>query len=104
MKSEIKKAVISVASLGTRVLPATKAISKELLPIYNRPLIHHVIDEAVQAGIEEIIFVTRSGKEAIQDHFEANFDCGSKKGFIGANIAFAKKDSSMARYMKEILK
>jgi UTP--glucose-1-phosphate uridylyltransferase len=74
MNLKIKKAVIPVAGLGTRMLPATKAIPKELLPIYDRPLIQHVVEEAIEAGISEIILVTRSGKEAIENHFDANYE------------------------------
>ena len=70
----IYKAVIPVAGLGTRMLPATKAIPKELLPIYDRPLIEHVVKEAIDGGINEIIFITRSGKEAIENHFDANYE------------------------------
>lgn len=70
----IKKAIIPVAGLGTRMLPATKAIPKELLPILDKPLIQFVVEEAISAGIKEIIFVTRSGKEAIENHFDNNFE------------------------------
>ncbi len=70
----IKKAVIPVAGLGTRMLPATKAIPKELLPVYDRPIIEHVVKEAIAAGIMEIILVTRSGKEAIENHFDAHYE------------------------------
>ncbi|MDB4035264.1 UTP--glucose-1-phosphate uridylyltransferase [Pseudomonadales bacterium] len=74
MKKAIRKAVIPVAGLGTRMLPATKAIPKELLPVYDRPIIEHVVKEAVAAGITEIILVTRSGKEAIENHFDAHYE------------------------------
>jgi len=74
MIANIKKAVIPVAGLGTRILPATKAIPKELLPIYDRPIIEHVVKEAIAAGITEIILVTRSGKEAIENHFDAHYE------------------------------
>ena len=70
----VYKAVIPVAGLGTRMLPATKAIPKELLPIYDRPLIEHVVKEAIEGGIREIILVTRSGKEAIENHFDAHYE------------------------------
>ena len=70
----VYKAVIPVAGLGTRMLPATKAIPKELLPIYDRPLIEHVVKEAIDGGIREIILVTRSGKEAIENHFDAHYE------------------------------
>ena len=74
MVAKIKKAVIPVAGLGTRMLPATKAIPKELLPVFDRPIIEHVVKEAISGGISEIILVTRSGKEAIENHFDANFE------------------------------
>ena len=74
MIANIKKAVIPVAGLGTRMLPATKAIPKELLPVYDRPIIEHVVKEAIAAGITEIILVTRSGKEAIENHFDAHYE------------------------------
>ena len=74
MTAKIKKAVIPVAGLGTRMLPATKAIPKELLPVYDRPVIEHVVKEAISGGITEIILVTRSGKEAIENHFDANYE------------------------------
>ena len=74
MSTTINKAVIPVAGLGTRMLPATKAIPKELLPVYDRPIIEHVIKEAIAGGVTEIILVTRSGKEAIENHFDAHYE------------------------------
>ena len=74
MVQPIKKAVIPVAGLGTRMLPATKAIPKELLPVYDRPIIEHVVKEAIAGGVTEIILVTRSGKEAIENHFDAHYE------------------------------
>ena len=74
MTVKIKKAVIPVAGLGTRMLPATKAIPKELLPVYDRPIIEHVVLEAIAGGVTEIILVTRSGKEAIENHFDAHYE------------------------------
>ena len=74
MVAKIKKAVIPVAGLGTRMLPATKAIPKELLPVYDRPIIEHVVREAIAGGVTEIILVTRSGKEAIENHFDAHYE------------------------------
>ena len=72
--NKLTKAIIPVAGIGTRMLPATKAIPKELLPIYDRPIIEHVVHEAISAGITEIIFITRSGKEAIENHFDMNYE------------------------------
>ena len=74
MVAKIKRAVIPVAGIGTRMLPATKAIPKELLPMYDRPIIEHVVREAIAGGVTEIIFVTRSGKEAIENHFDAHYE------------------------------
>ena len=70
----IKKAVFPVAGLGTRFLPATKAIPKELLPVVDRPLIQYAVDEAREAGIEQMIFVTGRGKTAIVEHFDMAFE------------------------------
>lgn len=67
---KVRKAVIPVAGLGTRFLPATKAVPKELLPIVDVPSIQYVVQEAVDSGIQEIIFVTGRGKDAIEDHFD----------------------------------
>jgi UTP--glucose-1-phosphate uridylyltransferase len=70
----IRKAVLPVAGLGTRVLPATKAIPKELLPVVDRPVIQYVVDEAREAGIEHIVFVTGRGKGAIEDYFDHAYE------------------------------
>ena len=70
MSTEIHKAVFPVGGLGTRFLPATKAMPKEMLPIVDKPMIHYAVDEARAAGIEQFIFVTGRGKTAIEDHFD----------------------------------
>jgi UTP--glucose-1-phosphate uridylyltransferase len=70
----IRKAVFPVAGLGTRFLPATKAMPKEMLPVVDRPLIQHVVDEAREAGIEQFIFVTGRNKAVIEDHFDRQFE------------------------------
>jgi UTP--glucose-1-phosphate uridylyltransferase len=72
IKKNIRKAVFPVAGLGTRFLPATKASPKEMLPIVDKPLIQYAAEEAVAAGIEQLIFVTSSSKRAIEDHFDKN--------------------------------
>lgn len=72
--SAIKKAVFPVAGLGTRFLPATKANPKEMLPVVDKPLIQYAVEEAIEAGIEELIFVTSSAKRAIEDHFDKNYE------------------------------
>lgn len=71
MKARVRKAVFPVAGLGTRFLPATKAIPKEVLPLVDRPLIQYAIDEARDAGIDEFIFVTAKGKSALEDYFDS---------------------------------
>lgn len=71
---QVTKAVFPVAGLGTRFLPATKANPKEMLPIVDKPLIQYAVEEAVAAGITELIFVTNSSKRAIEDHFDSNFE------------------------------
>ena len=70
MTNRLRKAVFPVGGLGTRFLPATKAMPKEMLPIVDKPLIHYAVEEARAAGIEEFIFVTGKGKSAIEDHFD----------------------------------
>jgi UTP--glucose-1-phosphate uridylyltransferase len=71
---QIKKAVFPVAGFGTRFLPATKAMPKELMPIVDKPLIQYAAEEAIAAGIDTLIFVTGRNKRAIEDHFDANFE------------------------------
>jgi len=71
---KIKKAVFPVAGLGTRFLPATKASPKEMMPLVDKPLIQYVVEEAIDAGIEEVIMITGRGKNAIEDHFDISFE------------------------------
>lgn len=71
---KIRKAVIPVAGLGTRFLPMTKAMPKEMLPLVDKPVIQYIVEELVAAGIEEIIIVTSANKRAIEDHFDRNFE------------------------------
>ncbi|MDT0582700.1 UTP--glucose-1-phosphate uridylyltransferase GalU [Brumicola blandensis] len=72
--SQVKKAVIPVAGLGTRMLPATKAIPKEMLPVVDKPLIQYVVNECVQAGIKQIVLVTHASKNSIENHFDTSFE------------------------------
>lgn len=74
MHKPVRKAIFPVAGLGTRFLPATKAIPKEMLPIVDSPLIQYAVDEAREAGIEQMIFVTGRGKSAIEDHFDIAYE------------------------------
>ncbi|WP_407635080.1 UTP--glucose-1-phosphate uridylyltransferase GalU [secondary endosymbiont of Ctenarytaina eucalypti] len=71
---KVKKAVIPVAGLGTRMLPATKAIPKEMLPLVDKPLIQYVVNECIAAGLNEIILVTHSSKNSIENHFDTSFE------------------------------
>lgn len=71
---KIRRAVIPVAGKGTRFLPATKQVPKEMIPIINLPMIHYVVEEAILSGIEQVIFITSSGKNAIEDYFDRNID------------------------------
>ncbi len=70
----VKKAIIPAAGLGTRFLPVTKAMPKEMLPIVDKPTIQYIVEEAIESGIEDIIIVTGKGKRAIEDHFDHNFE------------------------------
>ena len=72
--SAIRKAVIPVAGLGTRFLPATKAQPKEMLPLVDKPVIQHVVEEAIRAGVENLVLVTGRGKQAIENHFDVAYE------------------------------
>ncbi len=74
MVKKIRKAILPVAGLGTRFLPATKAMPKEMLTVVDRPIIQYVVDEALQAGIEHIVFVTGRNKSVIADHFDISYE------------------------------
>src|SRR5450631_307108 len=86
---KIRKAVFPVAGLGTRVLPATKAMPKEMLTIVDKPLIQYVFDEAREAGIEHFVFVTGRNKDAIEDHFDRMYE-------LDATLAARGKKTEMA--------
>ena len=96
------KAIIPVAGLGTRMLPATKAIPKELLPVYDRPIIQHVVEEAVAAGITEIILVTRSGKEAIENHFDAHYELEHRLEKKGNQLTLGKVKNTIPDHVQVI--
>lgn len=78
MACVLKKAIFPVAGLGTRFLPATKANPKEMLPIVDKPLIQYAVEEAIAAGIRELIFITSCSKRAIEDHFDSNYELETK--------------------------
>jgi UTP--glucose-1-phosphate uridylyltransferase len=77
IKHKVRKAVIPVAGLGTRMLPATKAIPKEMLPIVDKPMIQYIVNECIAAGITEIVLVTHSSKNAIENHFDTSYELES---------------------------
>lgn len=83
----VRKAIFPVAGLGTRFLPATKAIPKEMLPIVDSPLIQYAVDEAREAGIEQMIFVTGRGKSVIEDHFDIAFELEHTMTVRGKDIS-----------------
>ena len=74
MKNILKKIVIPIAGLGTRMLPATKAIPKEMLPVVDKPIIQYIVEEAVEANFNEIIFITHSSKASVENHFDKSFE------------------------------
>ncbi|GAK33837.1 UTP--glucose-1-phosphate uridylyltransferase [Iodidimonas nitroreducens] len=88
MKAKVRKAVMPVAGLGTRFLPATKAMPKEMLPVVDKPIIQYAVEEAFAAGIEEIIFVTGRGKYLLEDHFDHAFE-------LEATLAERGKDEAL---------
>src|ERR1700749_3030306 len=99
----VRKAVFPVAGFGTRFLPATKAVPKELLPVVDRPLIQYAIDEARAAGIEQMIFVTGRGKHAIEDYFDSAFEietdlAAKNKQDIGERLAPARLGPGQAAF------
>jgi UTP--glucose-1-phosphate uridylyltransferase len=95
MKKPVRKAVFPVGGLGTRFLPATKAMPKEMLPVVDKPLIQHAVEEARAAGIEEFIFVTGRSKTALEDHFDHSFELEATLGERGKTETLAALHSWM---------
>src|SRR5882757_1119662 len=93
--TRIRKAIFPVAGLGTRFLPATKAVPKEMLTLVDRPLIQHVVDEARQAGIEHFIFVTGRNKSAIEDHFDHQTELEDTLRARGKTVELATLESDL---------
>jgi len=93
--SKIRKAVFPVAGLGTRFLPATKAMPKEMLTVVDRPLIQHVVDEAHEAGIEHFVFVTGRNKAVIEDHFDKQFELEATLRERGKTAALAELEKDL---------
>ncbi|MDP7391776.1 MAG: UTP--glucose-1-phosphate uridylyltransferase GalU [Alphaproteobacteria bacterium] len=83
MSSSVRKAIFPVGGLGTRFLPATKAMPKEMLPVVDKPLIQYAVEEAAAAGVEEFVFVTGRGKAAIEDHFDVSYELEKTLGERG---------------------
>src|SRR5579859_3011554 len=86
----VTKAVVPVAGLGTRFLPATKAIPKEMLPVVDKPAIQYVVEEAAAAGLDDILFITGRGKGAIEDHFDRAFELEQALSAKGADERLAR--------------
>jgi UTP--glucose-1-phosphate uridylyltransferase len=93
--ARVRKAVFPVAGLGTRFLPATKAVPKEMLTVVDRPVVQHVVDEARAAGIEHLIFVTGRNKGAIEDHFDSQFE-------LERTLAERGKTEELEQLMREL--
>ena len=107
---QVKKAVIPVAGLGTRMLPATKAIPKEMLPVVDKPLIQYVVSECVSAGIKEIILVTHASKNSIENHFDTSFELEAtlekrvKRQLLEAVQAICPKDVTIMHVRQGVAK
>lgn len=101
MKTKVKKAIIAVAGSGTRFLPATKAQPKEMLPIIDKPIIQYVVEELVDAGIEDIILVTKWDKKTLEDHFDRSFELEHSLEAAGKTkmLTAIQKISSMANFI-----
>ena len=99
--TKLNKAIIPVAGLGTRMLPATKAIPKEMLPVLNKPIIQYIVEEVIYAGFEEIILVSHSSKYSIENHFDKSFELEAtlekriKRGMLKEIRAVSKLNISM---------
>ncbi len=98
--SVITKAVFPVAGMGTRFLPATKASPKEMLPVVDKPLIQYAVEEAVAAGITEMVFITGRGKRAIEDHFDTAFEVESELTARGKHEMVAMVRNVVPRHVK----
>ena len=97
---KIRKCVIPVAGMGTRFLPGTKAIPKEMFPIIDKPSIQYIVEEAVNSGIEEILFITSSYKNSVIDHFDRNFELETRLEKSGKNdkLAIVRKISELGTF------
>lgn len=105
--SSVTTAVFPVGGLGTRFLPATKALPKELLPVVDKPLLQYAVEEAIEAGIETFIFVTGRGKSAIEDHFDISYELESTLSARGDDATLAmldqfRPDSGQIAYVRQM--
>ena len=100
MSKKIRKAIIPAAGLGTRFLPATKATPKEMLPIIDKPTLQYIVEEAVESGIEEILFITSPYKNSVMDHFDKNFELESRLKESGKfdKLHMIENVSSLAKF------
>jgi UTP--glucose-1-phosphate uridylyltransferase len=101
VKCRVRKAVIPAAGLGTRFLPASKAVPKEMLPIVDKPVIQYIVEGAVASGIEEVVLVTASSKRAIEDHFDTFYELETRLEQAGKQdvLAEARRPAEMARFV-----
>ncbi len=90
MISGVKTAVFPVGGMGTRFLPATKASPKEMLPIVDKPIIQYVVEEAIEAGVEQLVFVTSQTKRAIEDYFDTNYELESRLEMVGKHEVLSR--------------
>ncbi|MFA4872573.1 MAG: UTP--glucose-1-phosphate uridylyltransferase [Patescibacteria group bacterium] len=100
-QKKVTKLIVPIAGLGTRFLPATKALPKEMLPIVDKPVLQYIVEEAVEAGITDIIFVTNQNKRAAEDHFDTNteLELWLKKAGKKKELAEVKKISTLAHFV-----
>jgi UTP--glucose-1-phosphate uridylyltransferase len=101
VKRRVRKAVIPAAGLGTRFLPASKAVPKEMLPIVDKPVIQYIVEGAVASGIEEVVLITASAKRAIEDHFDRSFELEYRLETAGKAdlLEETRRPAEMARYV-----
>ena len=99
--SRVRKAVIPAAGLGTRFLPASKAVPKEMLPIVDKPVIQYIVEGAVESGIEEVVIITASAKRAIEDHFDRFFELEYRLDAAGKHdlLGEVRRPAEMARFV-----
>ena len=100
MKTAVRTAVIPAGGLGTRFLPATKALPKEMLPIVDKPVIQYIVEEAVESGIEHVVVITGQAKRAIEDHFDSNFELETRLQALGRteDLAAVRKPAELAQF------